>query len=106
MAKKLTPEQALAQIQKLVGEGKVHIATDDHINQYAREVQRVLDAVADELGNDHVRAAFVSDLSAPSDFGLDEAGYQRVSERLGVSMTKGRDRLWEIAKRLAGVPRG
>ena len=94
-------EVALERLRTAAKAGKITFADGTKVDQYAREVQLVLDAIAALLDEPDLATAWVSDLSYPSDFALQDEHYPALIDRLGVPAAP-TDYLWQIAQRLAG----
>ena len=93
-------EIALARIKAAARAGKITFADGTKVDQYATEVQLVLDAIAALLDEPDMAGAWVSDESYPSDFALQDEHYPQLAARLGVPVSA-QDYLWQIAQRLA-----
>jgi hypothetical protein len=93
-------EIALERIKAAARAGKITFADGTKVDQYAREVQLVLNAIAALLDEPELAEAWVSDQSYPSDFALQDEHYPELVERLGVPAGP-QDYLWQIAQRLA-----
>lgn len=93
LKRKPVDEVTVVRIRRAVREGRVEFASQDTIEKYRQQVDRILDDIG-------FSTALVTDESRFSDFPLNEADYATLSRRYGFEV-KRRDGIAATAERLA-----
>ena len=93
MKGKCVDEATAARIRRAAREGRVELASQDKIEKYRHEVDRILSDIG-------FATALVTDESRFSDFPLNSEDYAKLSTRYGVEVNR-RDGIAAIAERLA-----
>src|SRR5688572_19276478 len=116
----MNPSEEFRDFQKKLasGEAQIEFAPQEQVGYLESHIDAILEAVAEVMGNPHIKGAWVSDMSSISDFlfcrnrGRDECAdgcvcsfadeEAKLLELLGVPVAR-KDLLTDVARRLAGL---